>query len=290
MPATEEGEPKPSPALALACVGRVEGGGVTDRPDALAVEEPLEIRLGLDADGRRSRRAISVTMRTPGHDEDLAVGYLFTEGLLERPGQVAGVRPCRSGSAVRVDLRPGVAIDLARLERRSFASSSCGACGKTSLEAVGIDRLPMVDGPGPVVDPAVVRGLPGALRASQPTFDRTGGLHACALFDPSGRLLSVREDVGRHNALDKLIGAEFRAGRAPLSGAVLLLSGRVGFELVQKAAMAGIPVVAAIGAPSSLAVAAAGACGMTLLGFVRDDRFNIYSGAARVAVGGRSAR
>ena len=274
-----------NPALAEVRVGRVEHGDATEFADMLAVEEPLEIRLGLDLEGRRTRRTVSVTMRTPGDDANLAVGFLFTEGLLTGPEQVAGVRPCRSGNAVRVDLRAGVAVDLARLERHFYAASSCGVCGKASLEAIRVHCGPRMVEAWPVLDPAAIGRLPGLLRAAQPAFERTGGLHASGLFDPTGRLVGLREDVGRHNALDKLIGSEFLAGRTPLRDSILVVSGRASFELVQKAAVAGIPVLAAVGAPSSLAVELAEERGMTLLGFIREDRFNLYTGSSRIGPG-----
>jgi FdhD protein len=270
------------PALAHARVGRVDASGMAFGPDVLAVEEPLEIRLVCDEGGRRVHRGISVTMRTPGHDEELAVGFLYTEGILTERDQVAGVRRCARGNVVRVDLRPGVAVDWARLERHFYAASSCGVCGKASLEAVRVCPRTRPPQGRPALDAATVHRLPGTLRAAQAVFDRTGGLHAAALFDPLGTLLSLREDIGRHNALDKLIGGQFLAGRTPLSEAVLLVSGRTSFELVQKAAVAGVPVVAAVGAPSSLAVDLAREQGLTLLGFVRDDRFNVYCGADRI--------
>jgi FdhD protein len=253
------------------------------QPDELAVEEPLEIRLAFDRDGRRVRRAVSVTMRTPGHDDELAVGFLFTEGILDSPGQVAKVEDWGPGNVVRVELNPGVAVDLARLERHFYAASSCGVCGKASLEAVRVrPRSEMIPG-RPAIEVATIERLPETQRAAQGAFDRTGGLHAAALFDPSGRLLALREDVGRHNALDKLIGEAFLAGCTPLRDGILLVSGRASFELVQKAAVAGIPVLAAVGAPSSLAVELAREHGMTLVGFVRPDRFNIYAGPDRIA-------
>jgi FdhD protein len=270
------------PAVATVMVWRVEGSRLAAKPDELAVEEPLEIRLACDQDGRRIRRGISVTMRTPGHDDELAVGFLFTEGILDDPGQVAAVVDWGSGNVVRVELRPGVEVDLNRLERHFYAASSCGVCGKASLEAVRVRPRSAPIAGRPVVAAGVIGRLPETLRAAQGAFDRTGGLHAAALFDPDGRLLALREDVGRHNALDKLIGASFLAGRTPLVDAILLVSGRASFELVQKAAVAGIPLLAAVGAPSSLAVELAREHDMTLLGFVRPDRFNIYSEPDRI--------
>jgi FdhD protein len=277
--------PTRDPALATVSICRVDGEGSYIEPDALAVEEPLEIRLGYDVAGRRTLRGVSITMRTPGHDMELAVGFLFTEGIVTAPEQVAAVYACKANNAVRVDLRPGVAVDLAPLERHFTTTSSCGVCGKTSLAAIRVaPRWCTVDD-RPEVAPAVVYRLPETLRAAQTIFDRTGGLHAAGLFDRHGTLLCLREDVGRHNALDKLIGCQFLAGRTPLTKSVLLVSGRVSFELVQKAAVAGIPIVAAVGAPSSLAVELAREHGLTLLGFVRADRFNIYTGASRICKG-----
>jgi FdhD protein len=268
--------------LAAVRVCQISGSGSTVQPDVLAVEEPLAIRLGCDVGGRRVHAAVSITMRTPGHDCELAVGFLFTEGILVAREQVASVRACGAGNVVRVDVQPGVAVDLTRLERHFYASSSCGVCGKASLEAVRVcarHRLP--DGQ-PVVEAAVIHRLPEALRTAQTVFERTGGLHAAALFDARGQMQCLREDVGRHNALDKLIGAQFLAGRTPLLEDVLLVSGRASFELVQKAVVAGIPILAAVGAPSSLAVSLAREHGLTVLGFVRQDRFNIYTGAERI--------
>jgi FdhD protein len=198
---------KIDPALAAVRVSRIAGSGVAVQSDMLAVEEPLEIRLGCDVAGRRVHRAVSITMRTPGHDLELAVGFLFTEGLLVSPEQVAGVRACGAGNVARVDLQPGVDVDLARLERHFYTSSSCGVCGKASLEAVRVCSRHRAAEGKPVIDAAVIHRLPAALRAAQAVFGRTGGLHAAALFDTRGNLLCLREDVGRHNALDKLIGA-----------------------------------------------------------------------------------
>jgi FdhD protein len=261
---------------------RVSDSGPAIQSDVLAVEEPLEIRLECDVGGRRVHAAVSITMRTPGHDGELAVGFLFTEGILVTREQVAGVRACGAGNVVRVDVQPGIAVDLSRLERHFYSSSSCGVCGKASLEAVRVCARHRLSDGRPVVEAAVIHRLPEALRAAQTIFERTGGLHAAALFDTRGQLLCLREDVGRHNALDKLIGAQFLAGRTPLSESVLLVSGRASFELVQKAAVAGIPMLAAVGAPSSLAVSLAREHGLTVLGFVRQDRFNIYTGAERI--------
>jgi FdhD protein len=263
-------------------VCRVTGREIAPDPDAVAVEEPLEIRLGCDSGGRRVHRGVSVTMRTPGHDAELAVGFLFTEGIVAHRKLVTAVRTCGSGGTIRVDLRPGTQLDLSRLERHFYAASSCGVCGKASLAAVRIAPRFLPPPGEPVLDPAVVHRLPARLRAAQAVFDHTGGLHAAALFDPGGEMLCLREDVGRHNAVDKLIGAQFLADRLPLAGKLLLVSGRASFELVQKAAVAGVPVLAAVGAPSSLAVELASEHGLTLLGFVREGRFNVYTGAARV--------
>lgn len=258
----------------------VDSAGAHPRSDSLAVEEPLEIRLGFGPAKDRSRKAVSVTMRTPGHDAELAVGFLFSEGILTDAADVLDVVSDVAGNVVRVDLRPGVALDFARLERHFYTTSSCGICGKTSLDAVETACEPIS---GHLRVPAsVIHGLPMRLRESQPTFDLTGGLHAAAIFDASGKLLVVREDVGRHNAVDKLIGSAFRANETPLRDRILFVSGRAGFELIQKAAIAGVPVFAAVGAPTSLAVELAQRVGMTLLGFVRDGRFNLYAGRERI--------
>jgi FdhD protein len=277
------------PSTLAVDVGRVDRGTHTFGRDVLAVEEPLEIRLHAELDGRLVRKTVSVTMRTPGDDEVLAAGFLFTEGILHDPAAIEEIRPCgplpldgRPRNVVRVQLRPGTAVDLARLERHFYTTSSCGVCGKTSIDALQATsryELPAVE---PMIDAALVHALPERLREAQHVFDRTGGLHASALFDVEGRLHALHEDVGRHNALDKVIGAEFLAGRLPAHDRVLLVSGRTSFELVQKTVMAGIPVLAAVGAPSSLAVQLAERAGLTLLGFVRDGRFNVYAGGERL--------
>ena len=251
--------------------------------DTLAVEEPLEIRIEAETPAGWVRRTVSVTMRTPGHDAELAVGFLFTEGLLGDRGQLAHVGGCGgSANVVRVRLAAGTAIDLTRLERHLYTTSSCGVCGKTSIEALRATSRYPLPAYSPLVDAELVGSLPRALRAAQQVFDRTGGLHASALFDAAGVLHCLREDVGRHNALDKVIGAELLAGRLPAHDHLLVVSGRASFELVQKAVMAGLPILVAVGAPSSLAVELATEAGMTLIGFARERRFNIYTGPERV--------
>lgn len=262
-------------------VERSYGGNCTIAVDVLAVEEPLEMRIQWMHEGRPRLDTVAVTMRTPGHDEELAVGFLFTEGLIRERAEISDVWSCRSG-AMRVVLDPSVALDLSRLERRAYTTSACGACGKTSMNALAATPAWALAPNEPTVSLRHLGALPAALRSAQALFDATGGLHASGLFDTDGRLLTLREDVGRHNALDKVIGAELLAGRLPLHERILVVSGRVSFELVQKALMAGIPIVAAIGAPSSLAVELARTNGMTLLGFVRADRSNIYADAGRV--------
>ena len=253
-------------------VQKVEGGASSPLQDLLAVEEPLEIRLG--------GKTISITMRTPGNDPELAAGFLFTEGILAGKHQIRAMQAGKN--SINVELEPGVAVDFERLQRNFYTTSSCGVCGKASIEALRMQGCPVLPRSSGTVESAVIHRLPSALRTEQAVFERTGGLHGAALFEPSGELILLREDVGRHNAVDKLIGAEMLAGRTPLSDKLLLVSGRASFELTQKALMAGIPILAAVGAPSSLAVETAQRFNMTLLGFVRDGRFNIYSGASRI--------
>ncbi len=254
-------------------VRKVHGASSEAIQDFVAVEEPLEIRI--------EDKPLSITMRTPGHDSELAAGFLFGEGILSGAQDIERIES-KGTNAVTVKLRAGVDVDSARLERNFYMSSSCGVCGKASIDAIHATGCAILPRGGFTIGAELVHGLPSKLRESQAVFDRTGGLHAAALFDSDGSLRSVREDVGRHNAVDKVIGAEVLAGRTPLSASILLVSGRASFELVQKAVMAGIPVLAAVGAPSSLAVDLAQRFQMTLLGFVREDRFNIYSGAWRV--------
>lgn len=251
------------------------------RQDLLAVEEPLEIRL--------NGEVLSITMRTPGSDFDLVAGFLLTEGVIEHPSQIASIRhaeaaatPRQAGNAVLVDLAPGVEVDSDHLRRSFAATASCGLCGKISIQALETRPRRAMPDATPVVSAELIHRLPDILRECQEIFDRTGGLHAAALFSPEGCLLAVREDIGRHNAVDKLIGAALRNPSLALADSLLLVSGRAGFELVQKAVMAGIPILAAVGAPSSLAVEAALRFRLTLLGFVRNRRFNIYSGDWRI--------
>jgi FdhD protein len=253
-------------------IQKIEPDGTTLRQqDLVAVEEPLQIRLG-DSD-------VAITMRTPGHDRELALGFLYTEGLLTNPDQIADVRVGESG-AVIVSLVAGLAPDIDA--RRFYVTSSCGVCGKASIDALTASGCAMLPSGKPKLSAALVPQFPTKLREAQAIFEHTGGLHAAGLFSTSGELLYVREDVGRHNAVDKLIGAAFLEGRLPLGDHVLMLSGRISFELVQKAATAGIPIVIAVGAPSSLAIETALRFGMTLIGFVRDGHFNVYAGSDRL--------
>ena len=254
--------------------------------DTLAVEEPLEIRVGFTENGKQTHRAVSITMRTPGNDFELAAGFLFTEGILASENQIASIKHCgkfpNNQNTVRIDLTPETWIDFKKLERNFYTTSSCGVCGKSSLEALAINAKPNGRKDLPKIFAEVIHSLPEKILQKQTIFGETGGLHAAALFDMRGNLLDAREDVGRHNAVDKIIGARFLEKNLPLSDKILFLSGRAGFELIQKAVSAQIPIVAAVGAPSSLAVEAAKEFGITLLGFVRDGRFNIYSGNERI--------
>ena len=255
--------------------------------DALAVEEPLEIRLDHTREGEMVRTTLAVTMRTPGHDVELAAGYLFTEGVVRDRKDIARIGCCGPGRAtgpdnrIRVELAPHVVVEPGRLERHSYTSSSCGACGKTSIGALRARRPWSLPRETPVVGGDLLRELPAVLRDAQSTFDATGGLHAAALFDVDGRLVVAREDVGRHNAVDKVLGEQLLVGALPAHERILIVSGRVSFELVEKALMAGVPILAAIGAPSSLAVETAREAGMTLVGFLSSERFNVYCGAHR---------
>ncbi len=248
--------------------------------DAVAAEAPLEIRV--------EGRSIAVVMRTPGHDRELAAGFLLSEGVIASAHDVFEISPCVSsaqeGSAVDVLLRNPERVDLTALTRHVFTSSSCGVCGKASIAAAMHTHPPLEAPSGALTDAAVLFSLPEKQRAAQPAFAETGGLHASALFDLQGSLLMTREDAGRHNALDKVNGAALLEGRLPLAECILLLSGRTSFELVQKALAARIPIVAAVGAPSSLAVELAQDAGITLCGFLRSDRCNVYTHPGRLSV------
>ncbi len=262
-------------------IKKVTADTVADTNDVLATEEPLEIRINYGKADARVQKSLSVTMRTPGADAELAVGFLFTEGIIRQYSDVKAAFTIPD-NIVQVVLQEDVELDLAKLERHFYTTSSCGVCGKSSISAVktvcdvatGADALQF--------SASLIYQLPDMLRRQQAVFDSTGGLHASALFDEAGNLILLREDVGRHNALDKLIGAALQTGIVPMDKHVLLLSGRASFELIQKAAMAGIRVVAAVGAPSSLAAETAAEFGMTLIGFLRGERFNIYTGNQRV--------
>jgi FdhD protein len=241
--------------------------------DLVAVEEPLQIRLG--------QRNIAITMRTPGRDAELAAGFLFTEGILQHADQIESIEEDGQG-IVTIRLKDASVIDALETDRNFYMTSSCGICGKASIDALRAAGCVSVTPDEPRVEARVLAGFPEKLRAGQAVFEHTGGLHAAGLFDSSGKLLELREDVGRHNAVDKLIGAAFLANQLPLSHHVLMLSGRISFELVQKAVMAGIPIIAAVGAPSSLAIETALRFRVTLVGFLRNGRFNVYSEPSRI--------
>ncbi|MGW5096410.1 formate dehydrogenase accessory sulfurtransferase FdhD [Streptomyces nodosus] len=286
---------------------RIRNGAVSARPDTLVAEEPLEIRL--------NGKPLAITMRTPGDDFALAAGFLVSEGALGGQGDVQSIVYCAGAThgdgspaddgagapsgppgsntynVVDVRTSPGVVLPDITLERNVYTTSSCGLCGKASLDAVRTTaRWPIADAPPLQVDPELLALLPDRLRAAQRVFDRTGGLHAAALFTEDGELLDVREDVGRHNAVDKLVGRALQNGDLPLSRAVLLVSGRASFELAQKAVMAGIPVLAAVSAPSSLAVDLAAETGLTLVGFLRGSSMNVYAGEHRIPLHTPAAR
>ncbi|NLU72876.1 formate dehydrogenase accessory sulfurtransferase FdhD [Streptomyces sp. HNM0575] len=272
---------------------RIRDGAVSTRPDTLVAEEPLEIRL--------NGKPLAITMRTPGDDFALAAGFLVSEGVLGSADELANIVYCAGATdegsntynVVDVRLAPGVAVPDIALERNVYTTSSCGLCGKASLDAVRTTARWSIEDPedpddpaGPRVrlEPSVLSSLPDTLRASQRVFERTGGLHAAALFTAEGELLDVREDVGRHNAVDKIVGRALQQGGLPLRDSVLMVSGRASFELAQKSVMAGIPVLAAVSAPSSLAVDLAAESGLTLVGFLRGTSMNVYAGEHRLAL------
>jgi len=255
---------------------KVNEAGTSAQSDLLAREEPLEMRLTYGTSGNRITKSISVTMRTPGNDNELAVGFLFTEGIIHHKDELKNII-ARDENVIEVELTETFQPALEKLSRNFYITSSCGVCGKTSIDAVKISKPNFTSEKEFSVSPELICSLPSLLRKTQQVFDQTGGLHASGIFNLEGKLEIVREDVGRHNALDKLIGAAFLKKDLPLSNRILLLSGRASFELIQKAAMAGIRMVAAVGAPSTLAVELAEESGITLIGFLRDSRFNIYS-------------
>lgn len=247
-------------------------GKLVEAHDELAIEEPLEIRAG--------GRAVSITMRTPGHDDELAAGFFFTEGIVTGAGDIARIEKADELNTVNVSLRPDLRVDFERLTRHVFAASSCGICGKTTIDSIHASFGPVQSDAQVSID--VFHRLPDAMRAAQPMFEQTGGLHAAAVFDVDGNLLIAREDVGRHNAVDKCIGRALLDRKLPLDRHILLVSGRASFEIMQKALAARIPIVAAVSAPSSLAVEFAIDSRQTLVGFLRDDRMNIYTHPDRI--------
>jgi FdhD protein len=275
-----------APAIQKERIVRCEARTRTEQEDRIVVEEPLEIRVG--------GQTLAVTMRTPGHDFELAAGWLVTEGIVTRPDEVVRIEHCREvrspeeeGNVVLVRTTASAGAHLDRARRLLLTSSSCGLCGKGSIESIR-GQFPAVTSPARL-DPVVLLGLPGTLRKAQTVFGETGGLHAAGVFTLSGELVAAREDIGRHNAVDKVIGFLFRQGRLPLSESILLVSGRASFEIAQKALAAGIPIVAAVSAPSTLAIELARSSGMALAGFLRENGFNLYAGADRLN-GAASAR
>ena len=270
-------------------INKVAGGVQRAQADNVAVEEPLEIRLGYSTPQGRATRSVSITMRTPGNDRELAAGFLFTEAIIGDANDIACIETCGppapdSGNhnVIRVELRGDVDVDLGRLQRHFYTTSSCGVCGKTSLDALKVlgqqPRAPDV----PTFRESTLLAMPGKLRTAQKTFDKTGGLHAAGAFDTAGKLHVVMEDVGRHNAVDKVVGRLLLDNKLPASDLGMMVSGRASFELMQKTLVAGMPLLAAVSAPSSLAVELAQEFSMTLVGFLRDNSFNIYAGESRL--------
>lgn len=271
-----------SSSISRVSIKKIKAGIARIETDSLAIEEPLQI--SVRRENGKTTEPVSITMRTPGNDEELAAGLLVTEGIINPDDSIAGfLNPGSSNNNhIIVLLDKNTTPNFRNAARSSYSSSACGVCGKTSIESIEITSpfIPLPE--GPMIRHELLPCLPGILRQHQSMFDSTGGLHAAALFDSSGEMKILREDIGRHNALDKLVGACFLNKSLPLSSSVLLLSGRTGFELIQKAAMAGTPVVAAVGAPSSMAVSLAKSSGITLVGFLREDRFNIYTHEERI--------
>ncbi len=262
---------------------RFMDGRLQSAQDKIVVEEPLEIQLAFSAQNGKITKNISVTMRTPGNDEELATGFLFTEGVISGYETISQVKKLASDqNRIQVILKEGIKPALNSSERNFYSTSSCGICGKASIEAIQTNSVYPKAKDSIRLNPLILTGLQEILINQQELFEHTGGIHACGLFTLDAKILLVREDVGRHNALDKLIGAALEQALLPLDKHLLLLSGRASFELLQKASMAGIKVVAAVGAPSSLAIEMAKEAGITLIGFLRKDRFNIYTGFERI--------
>lgn len=269
---------------------RFEGDDPTPREDRVAVEEPLEVRVRGWEEGAAVSRPLAVTMRTPGDDLALAAGFAFSEGVVSSWEGIESVTHCPGegesrGNVVEVRLRPGVPVEGRTRDRLYPVTSACGVCGRASLEELALRCAVLPDGTN-MVTPGVLRSLPGALRGAQRVFRRTGGLHAAGLFRPDGTLEELREDVGRHNAVDRVVGTALLAGRLPLEGRILVVSGRTSWEIVAKALGAGIPLVAGVGAPSSLAVRVARSFNLTLVGFLRADGFNVYAAPGRIGGSG----
>ncbi len=271
-------------------ISKVVDGHRAEQHDEVAVEEPLEIRLAYSTPDGRATRSISITMRTPGNDAELAAGFLHSESIIHRHSDIAAIETCGppapdtgNHNVVRVELGANVDVDLGRLQRHFYTTSSCGVCGKTSLDALRVMGVDPQVGNDITFDRDTLTSIPGKLRAAQETFEKTGGLHAAAAFDTAGDLVVTREDVGRHNAVDKVVGALLLEDRLPASNLGLMVSGRASFELMQKALVAGMPLLAAVSAPSSLAVQLAQEFDVTLVGFLRGNDFNIYAGAQRIS-------
>jgi len=269
---------------------RVGRDAPESKPDLVVAEEPLEIRIGHGPEGNRQQFSLSVTMRTPGNDEELCLGFLFTEGIINSMEEVVSAKYCEDlgrtegmENLMRVELKPFVEISDEQFKRNFYTTSSCGVCGKASIDSIKVTCNPL-SAESIKVDKELLFGLPDKLRDAQLVFKHTGGLHASGLFDVQGTLLAHHEDVGRHNALDKLVGSRMMTDMTIFPSSILVLSGRISFELVQKALRAGIPIIAAVGAPSSLAVDLAEEFGMTLVGFLKGDRFNIYTGKERIVL------
>ncbi len=272
-------------------IHRISSHSVSVCDDTLAVEEPLEIRVGYGPTDSRRQQTLTITMRSPGDDVDLAIGFLYAEGVISNAQQVLEIAGASRNwsdpsaeNVIRVELHPSVELNQERLERKFISTSSCGVCGKAALETLALNSFPQLPHASPYISAKVVRQLPDRMQASQHVFKETGGVHAAGLYSTFGEPIDIREDVGRHNAVDKLIGAQVRRDNTPLLDSLLMISGRTSYEILQKALVARIPIVAAVGAPSSLAVAMAVEFDITLIGFLSRERFNIYAGKQRIEI------